>query len=266
MSKSLIFAKRNLTEMVRDPLLYIFCAGFPIALALMFQIILKYSDGNTPTFEVKSLIPGLMMFSYSLLMLMSSLLVSKDKTTAFVKRLFTSPMKSKDYLIGYFIPYILIGIVQSFICIILGYIFGATSGTGFVDFGKALLLILEMLPIMTINILIGMIFGTLLNDKSAPAFSSIFISCSGVLGGAWMPIDSMGDFEKFASYLPFYPPVYLGRIITGAKHTIPDNLGNPVYYSFQDGGWIHLLVLGLYLVAVMALTVLFFNKKLKSDK
>lgn len=266
MSKSLIFAKRNLIEMVRDPLLYIFCAGFPIALCLMFQIILKYSGGHTPVFEVKSLIPGLMMFSYSLLMLMSSLLVSKDKTTAFVKRLFTSPMKTKDYLIGYFIPYILIGIVQSIICIILGYIFGATSGTGFVSFGRALLLILEMLPIMMINIMIGMIFGTILNDKSAPAFSSIFISSSGVLGGAWMPIDTMGDFEKFAQFLPFYPPVYLGRIITGANHTLPDNMGNPVIYTLGDNGWIHILVLSLYFVGVLALTLLFFNKKLKSDK
>ena len=266
MSKSLIFAKRNLKEMTRDPLLYIFCAGFPIALALMFQIILKYSGDKTPTFEVKSLIPGLMMFSYSLLMLMSSLLVSKDKTTAFVKRLFTSPMKTKDYLIGYFIPYILIGIIQSFICIILGYIFGATSGTGFVNFGRALLLILEMLPIMMINIMVGMIFGTLLNDKSAPAFSSIFISCSGVLGGAWMPIDAMGNFETFAQCLPFYPPVYLGRIITKATHSISDSSGNPIIYSFGENDWIHILVLGLYFVGILVLTVLFFNKKLKSDK
>ena len=120
MNKTLLFAKRNFKEMLRDPLLYIFCAGFPVFMVLMFQIILHYTGEETPVFQVKSLIPGIMMFSYSLLMLMSSLLISKDKTQAFLKRLITSPMKAHDYIIGYFIPYFLVGIAQSFICIILG--------------------------------------------------------------------------------------------------------------------------------------------------
>jgi ABC-2 type transport system permease protein len=92
--------KRNLKEMTRDPLIYIFCAGFPIFMVLMFQIILKYTGENTPIFEVKSLIPGIMMFSYSMLMLIAALLISKDKTSSFLKRLYTSPMKSHNYIIG----------------------------------------------------------------------------------------------------------------------------------------------------------------------
>ena len=265
MKKTLIFIKRNLIEMSRDPLLYIFCAGFPILMTLMFQIILKYSGGETPVFEVKSLIPGIMMFSYSLLMLMSSLLVSKDKTSAFLKRLYTSPMKSYNYIIGYFIPFLIIGIIQSFICIILGYIFGSTSGTGFTSFPQALLLIVSMLPIMSFNILLGILLGTILNDKSAPAITSIFISCSGVVGGAWMPIDTMGDFEAFASYLPFYPSVYIGRVITGAYHTIPDELGNRIQYTFSDRGLLFLIITFIYLLISIVLAIVIFNKKLKSD-
>ena len=205
------------------------------------------------------------MFSYSLLMLMSSLLVSKDRTSAFLKRLYTSPMKSYNYIIGYFIPYFIIGLAQSIICIILGYIYGATSNTGFISFPNSILLIIEMLPIMAINILLGITFGILLNDKSAPAITSIFISCSGVLGGAWMPIDTMGDFETFATYLPFYPSVGLGRVITGAYHTIPDELGNNIEYAFSENGIKFIIVLGLYLIASATLTILLFNKRLKSD-
>ena len=140
--KTLTFMKRNLKEMTRDPLIYIFCAGFPIFMVLMFQIILKYTGGNTPIFEVKSLIPGIMMFSYSMLMLIAALLISKDKTSSFLKRLYTSPMKSHNYIIGYFVPFMIVGLVQSIICIILGYIFGATSGTGFVSFGCLLIFLL----------------------------------------------------------------------------------------------------------------------------
>ena len=263
--KTLTFMKRNLKEMTRDPLIYIFCAGFPIFMVLMFQIILKYTGENTPIFEVKSLIPGIMMFSYSMLMLIAALLISKDKTSSFLKRLYTSPMKSHNYIIGYFVPFMIVGLVQSIICIILGYIFGATSGSGFVSFGESLLLILEMLPMMFINIFIGIILATLLNEKSAPAVTSIFISISGIIGGAWMPLETMGDFEKVAECLPFYPSVYLGRIITNATHTVPDSLGNPVYYSFSDRGLMFLLILLGYLTIFGALTVLFFNKRLKND-
>ncbi len=261
MNKTLTFMKRNLKEMTRDPLIYIFCAGFPVFMVLMFQIILKYAGDNVLIFEVKSLIPGIMMFSYSMLMLITSLLISKDKTSAFLKRLYTSPMKSHNYIIGYFVPFLIIGIVQSIICIILGYIFGATSGTGFISFGRSLLLIIEMLPIMIINIFIGMILATLLNEKSAPAVTSIFISLSGIIGGAWMPLEAMGDFEKVASCLPFYPAVYLGRVVTKATHVIPAN----TIYTFSDRGLMFLLILFGYLILFGVLTIVFFNKRLKND-
>ncbi len=266
MNKAILFTKRNLKEMKRDPLVYIFCAGFPIAMVLLFQRILHYApDGKVAIFEVKSLIPGIMVFSYSLLMLMSSLLISKDKSTAFLKRLYTSPMKGKDYIIGYFIPFFIIGLIQSVICILLGYIFGATSNSGFVPFYKALLLILVMIPIMTINIFIGLIFGAILNDKAAPGISSIFISLSGIIGGCWMPLETMGDFEKVCSIFPFYPSVYLGRCITHASHALTDELGNTTYYTFSDRGLLFIIITFAYLIVIGLLTLLFFNKRLKKD-
>ena len=265
MNKAILFTKRNIKEMLRDPLIYIFCAGFPIAMVLLFQIILHYAQDKTPIFEVKSLIPGIMVFSYSILMLMSSLLISKDKSTALLKRLYTSPMKSKDYIIGYFIPFFIIGLVQSILCIILGYIFGATSNTGFVPFYKALLLILVMIPIMTINIFIGLIFGAILNDKAAPGISSIFISLSGIIGGCWMPLETMGDFEKVCTVFPFYPSVYLRRRITGSAHVLVDELGNTTYYTFSDRGLLFWIITFAYLIIIGLLTLLFFNKRLKKD-
>ena len=265
MKKTLIFAKRNLKEMLRDPLLYIFCIGFPLLMILMFQIIMKYSDGNTPVFELKSLIPGIMMFSYSLLMLMTALLISKDKTQSFLKRLYTSPMKGYDYIIGYLIPYFLIGVCQSIACVIFGYIFAGINGESFISFGDAMLLVVTMMPIMMINIFIGMSLGVLLNDKSAPAITSIFISCSGVIGGAWMPLDTMGDFEVVARFFPFHPSVYLGRVVTKAIHTIPDELGNPITYSFSENGWLFIIIIGLYLIVTLALTLVLFNMRLKRD-
>ena len=265
MKKTFIFAKRNLKEMLRDPLLYVFCCAFPILLIILFQIIMKYSGGKTPIFELKSLIPGVMMFSYSLLMLMGALLISKDRTQSFLKRLYTSPMKYHNYIIGYFIPYFIIGLAQSIICIILGYIMAGIRGVEFVNFGSAILLIITMLPIMFINIFIGMILGTILNDKSAPAVTSIFISLSGVIGGAWMPLDTMGNFEVFARILPFHPSVYLGRIVTGSYHTLPDNNGDLVPFTFSENGWLFIGIICIYLVSSFVLALVLFKKNLNSN-
>jgi len=260
MKKIKLFAKRNLTEMTRDPLLYIFCAGFPVAMLAMFQLIAHYSGDATPVFKLRSLIPGIMMFSYSLLMLMSALLVSKDKTSSFFKRIATSPLKRPEFIAGYFIPFFIVGLGQNVVAILAGYVASWIMGAEFITIGQALLLSLEMLPIMIFNIMLGMTLGILLNDKSAPAITSIFISGSGVVGGAWMPVDAMGGFEKGVSYLPFYPSVWLGRVITGATHTIPDTMGNMVTYSLADGGMKHVIVLGVYLIISVVLCLFMFSK------
>jgi len=263
--RSLIFAKRNLKEMIRDPFLYIFCIGFPIVMIVLFQIILNYTNGSTNIFEPKNLIPGVMMFSYSFLMLMTSLLISKDKTQSFLKRLYTSPMKAHDYIIGYFIPYFIIGVLQSIVCIIMGYIVSIIRGVEFISFLSAILLFLTMIPIMIINIFIGMSLGILLNDKTAPGVTSVFISLSGIIGGAWMPLDAMGGFEVFSRIFPFHPSVYLGRIVTNSYHSYLDESGNLIPYSFKENGMLFIIIIAIYLIISLLITIILFNRRLKSD-
>ena len=265
MKKALLFTKRNFIEMLRDPMVYIFCIGFPLVMLLLFSIINYYTGDNTRMFLLSSLVPGIMMFSYSFLMLMTGLLISKDRTTSFLKRLYTSPLKPYQYLIGYFIPFFLVGIGQNIITISASYIISAITNVSFTSFPSALLLSIEMMPMMAFSILLGIFFGLVLNDKSAPGVTSIFIAASGVLGGAWMPVDTMGDFEKFIGYLPFYPSVYLGRIITGASHTLPDSLGNDVLYTFDSNCIIYIIVYGVYFTIALVLALVFFKKRMNSD-
>ena len=115
MSKTLNFFKRNLKELLRDPLIYIFCLGFPILMFVLFFIINKYSQGNTPTFEITSLLPGIIVFSYAFIMLTLALIVSKDKQTFFLKRLYSSPMKPHDFILGYSLVGLVIGLIQTII-------------------------------------------------------------------------------------------------------------------------------------------------------
>ncbi|MBR2138985.1 MAG: ABC transporter permease [Bacilli bacterium] len=260
MNKVINFYQRNLKEVLRDPIIYIFCLGFPIAMFFLFYIINKFSNGNTPTFEVLSLLPGIIVFSYSFVMLTLAIIVSKDKQTFFLKRLYSSPMKSYHFILGYFLVGLFVGLLQTLICVITGFIISLVSNIEFVSIGNILLLIIAQLPILITNIFLGILFGTIFNDKSAPGICSVFISLSGILGGCWMPIETMGAFESFCRFLPFYPSVYIGRIITKALNT----LGK--LYTFNSVAICGLITILIFMIASIILAIFAFKKNMVSDK
>ena len=259
MNKTLNFLKRNLKEVFRDPIIYIFCLGFPVLMFLLFHIINGVSNGNTPTFEILALLPGILTFSYSFIMLTLALNVSKDRQTFFLKRLYSSPMKPLDFILGYFLVGLIIGLIQTAVCFITAFILAICTKAEFISIAKILLLTLEQLPVLTINIFFGILFGTLFNDKTAPGICSVLISVSGILGGCWMPVEVMGGFETFCRFLPYYPSVYIGRIITGAKNAL-----NAVY-EFNQIAILGLITIFIYLIILTVVCVETFKQSMKSD-
>ena len=259
MNKLLNFSKRNVKEILRDPLIYVFCLGFPLVMLVLFQVINQYTEGNTPMFELNSLLPAIIMFSYTFVMLTLALLVSKDRQTFFLKRLYSSPMKSYHFILGYAFVGLAIGLGQTLVCILSGFIISLVTLVEFISFAQILLLILSQLPILITCVFLGILFGTLFNDKTAPGICSIFISLSGMLGGCWMPIESMGGFRTFCRFFPFYPSVYIGRITTGAKELF----GN--LYTFDLTAWISLLTIFLYMLAATLSSFILFEKNMVSD-
>lgn len=80
-----------------------------------------------------------------------------------------------------------------------------------------------------------------------------------------MPLDTMGGFETFCKFLPFYPSVYLGRIITSAMHT-PTDFANPAAvsaYSFDATGVVSVIVLSVYALSAIIFSVITFGKMMK---
>lgn len=262
MNRILTFTKRNLKEMLRDPIIYIFCLGFPLVMLLLFSLINKYTPGSNVLFELNGLIPGIVMFSYSFVMLLMSLNVSKDFSTSFLKRLFTSPIKSYEFILGYSIPVFIIGIFQSIICEFAGFVISLIFKMNYFSFFSALLVILTQIPMLIIYIALGITFGTILSDKSAPAITAVFISASGILGGVWVPLETLGDFEKIALAFPFYPSTYLGRIITESYH-MSINETEILKYTFDNTAIIGLCVLLVWMVATVIISILLFKKQMK---
>ncbi|MGN1060949.1 MAG: ABC transporter permease [Candidatus Coproplasma sp.] len=266
MRRTFAFVKRNTLEMLRDPLIYVFCLGFPVVMLLLFQVINYFIPEYMAIFEATSLVPGIMLFSFTFVMLMESILVSKDRSSAFLVRLYSSPMKTCDYVIGYALPCFVVGVVQEFVCILFGWLMTAIFGGAFFSFGAAMLLVVAMLPILVTFIFFGILFGSVLSDKAAPGLCSALICGAGILGGCWMPLDTMGGFETFCRVLPFYPSVYIGRVITGANHTLPDAQGNIVKYSFDSVATLGIIPIAVALVAVVVLSLVAFRSNMTSDK
>lgn len=260
MNKIINFYKRNLKEILRDPIIYIFCLGFPITMFLLFYIINKYSNGNTATFEILSLLPGIIVFSYSFVMLTLAIIVSKDKQTFFLKRLYSSPMKSYHFILGYALVGLFIGLLQTMVCIITSFTISLISNITFISIGNITLLIIAQLPILITNIFLGILFGTIFNDKSAPGICSVFISLAGILGGCWMPIETMGAFESFCRFLPFYPSVYIGRIITNAINALG------ILYIFDSVAIWGLILIFAFTIVSIILTIVAFKKNMVNDK
>lgn len=259
MKRTWVFLKRNLLEMIRDPLIYIFALAFPILMVLLFFLINHFTGGSTMQFEARNLLPGMVMFSYLFVMLLLSLLVSKDRMTSFLRRLYVSPMKNVEFLSGYLILGLLIGILQSILLLFVGFLLSVFTKETYFSFLSSVLLVVSQLPLLLFSLSMGIFIGSSLNDKAAPGITSVFITLGGMLGGCYMPVDMMGDFEIFCRVLPFYPSVYIGRIVVGANHSD----GSP--YAFDNVAGYGLLTIFLYLGLSLLLACFFFYRQRKRN-
>lgn len=248
----MIFAKRTLKEILRDPLSYMFCLAFPIVMFLLMSVINASipPEAGMVIFNVEYLAPGIAVFGLTFIMLFTCLQLSKDRSTALMNRLYASPMSSGDFVAGYTIPLLLLGIAQSVICMVAAVLLSLTTDYRFVP-GNLVLCIVSLIPSIFMYIAIGLLFGALLNDKASPGICSIIISAAGMLGGIWMDVDSLGGtIAKVCHALPFYHGVNVARM--------------SVQGNYSDMGS-SLLVVVIYSVLMYALAVLVLKTRMKMD-
>lgn len=250
--KSIIFANRVGKEIRRDPLSYIFCLGFPIVMLIVMSVVDSSipAEANMTVFHIENLAPGIAYFGLTFVMLFTAIQVSKDRTTALLLRLYASPMKPYEYMIGYTLPVCVLGIAQMIICFAAAFVIGLCKGITLsvpaVLFSMAL-----MLPSLLLFVGIGILFGSAVNEKAAPGLCSIIISAVGIIGGIWMDVDGLGGTIKdVAAALPFYHGVKLSRLPFGeALSELP----------------VHLLWTVGFGALFYVLAVVVFTSKIKKD-
>ena len=102
MRKMLFFARRNQKEMLRDPISLFFGVLFPVILLLLLTVIDRSlpAEAQMDLFRANKLAPGITVFSLSFISLFAAMLIAKDRGSSFLLRLYTSPMRSRDFILG----------------------------------------------------------------------------------------------------------------------------------------------------------------------
>lgn len=228
--RMLTFANRTFKEIIRDPLTVAFGLGFPLVVLLLLTAI----QANVPValFELDKLTPGICVFGLSFVSLFSAMLISKDRETSLQRRLFTTPLTAADFLLGYSLPMLPIGVLQSVICYVAALILGLKPTVGI------LWALLFLLPAALLYIAIGLLCGSLLTDKQVGGIcGALLTNLTAWLSGVWFDVSLMGKvFKKIADALPFIHAVELERAalagdISAAVHELPIVLGYAVILS-----------------------------------
>ena len=252
MKRSLVFSKRTGKEILRDPLTFIFCLGFPMVMLLIMTIVNKSipAQAAMKIFTMPYLAPGVVIFGFTFIMQFTCLQISKDRSTAFLIRLYASPMKPKDFILGYTFPILVIALLQAALTYAVSFVVGAVVQDT-LQIGNLLLCLPVLLPAALLFLGFGLLFGTLLNEKAAPGICSILITVACLLGGIWMDVDALGGVIKDVSHcLPFYHTVQAARMAVLGRF---DELWKPLLITC-------LWALAVYLVAVWTL-----QHKMKKD-
>lgn len=242
--KLLTFSGRTAKEILRDPLNLGFGIGFPIILLLLLSAI----QANVPVslFEINQLAPGIAVFGLAFLTLFSATLVARDRESAFLPRLYTTPLTAADFILGYMLPILPIALLQSLLC------YGVAALLGLSITPRILSALLLILPISLFFISTGLLCGSILNVKQAGSIcGALFTNLTAWLSGTWFDLKLVGGgFQKVAFALPFVHAVELERA------AIHGNTGDILPHLC----W----VLG-YAIAATALAVWFFLRQMKQQ-
>ena len=219
--KMLTFAKRCAKEILRDPINLGFGLGFPLVLLLLLSSL----QANLPVslFAIDTLAPGITVFGLSFLTLFSATLVAKDRESAFLQRLYTTPLTGPDFILGYMLPLLPIALGQVTICYLFSILLGLTVSVNIVY------AIIGSLPMAIFNIALGLLCGSVLGVKQVGGIcGALLTNLSAWLSGVWFDLTLMGGFfEKVANTLPFVhgaemeKALFRGDFSAAAEHFLP---------------------------------------------
>ena len=238
------FAKRCTKEILRDPINLGFGLGFPLVLLLLLSAL----QANIPVslFEIDTLTPGITVFGLSFMTLFSATLVAKDRESALLQRLYTTPLTGFDFIIGYMLPLLPIALGQTVICYLFAIPLGLTLSVNIIY------AVIGMIPMAIFNIALGLLCGSIFGVKQVGGIcGALLTNLSAWLSGVWFDLKLVGGvFEKIANALPFVHAAEMEKALFSGDFGLAAT---------------HILPIALYSVAITVIAVLCFLRQMKKQ-
>ena len=242
--KMLTFARRCGKEILRDPINLGFGLGFPLVLLLLLSSL----QANIPVslFEINTLTPGITVFGLSFMTLFSATLIAKDRESALLQRLYTTPLTGFDFILGYMLPILPIAMGQTVICYLFAIPLGLTVSVNIVY------AVIGILPMAIFNIALGLLCGSVLGVKQVGGIcGALLTNLSAWLSGVWFDLELVGGiFEKAANVLPF-------------RHAA--ELEKTLFAGDFESAAAHILPVALYSVLALVVAVFCFLRQMKKQ-
>ena len=236
------FAKRNFKELIRDPLSLIFEIGLPLFLLFIFQQFNIPSDN----FKLENFTPSIILFSFSFITLFSSNLIAKDRTSSFLIRLGTSPMKSRDFILGYIISLIPMILIQDILFFILAIILGLSFSINII------FTILVSLVVSILFISLGILIGSVASEKGTGGIGSVIVQLVCFTSGMYFPKEVIGKtFGTICKLLPFEGSLNIIKAVMNNDYSIVSTR--------------NIIVFSIYTIVTIVLAIIVFKKKMVSD-
>ena len=240
--RMLNFAKRNFKELVRDPISLIFEIALPIFLLFIFQ------QFNIPAenFKLEYFTPAIILFGFSFITLFTATLIAKDRTSSFLIRLGTSPMKSSDYILGYIVSLLPIVIIQNILFFIVAIILGLSFSINIIY----TIIISVLISILFISL--GILIGSLVSERGTGGIGSLIVQLVCFTSGMYFTKETVGKFfATICNILPFESCLNIIQATLNSNCKLV-TVGNIIVFS-------------IYLLVTVFLTIIVFKNKMVSD-
>ena len=238
------FAKRCAKEILRDPINLGFGLGFPLVLLVLLSAI----QANIPVnlFEINTLTPGITVFGLSFMTLFSATLISKDRESALLQRLYTTPLTGIDFILGYMLPILPIAIGQTIICYLFAIPLGLEVSVNIIYS------VIGIIPMAIFNIALGLLCGSVLGVKQVGGIcGALLTNLSAWFSGVWFDLNLVGGtFKSIANALPFVHAAELEKALFNG--------------NFESAAS-HILPVILYSVVITAVAVFCFLRQMKKQ-
>ena len=242
--RMMTFAQRCTREILRDPINLCFGFGFPVVLLLLFSAL----QSNIPVdiFEINRLTPGMTVFGLSFMTLFSATLIAKDRESALLQRLYTTPLTSVDFILGYMIPILPIVLIQIALCYLCAIPLGLDVSVNIIY------ATIGIFPMAIFNIALGLLCGSILGVKQVGGVcGALLTNLSAWLSGVWFDLQLVGGvFKSVANVLPFYHAAEMEKAF---------------YFGDFSQAFEHMTVVAIYSLVITIVSIICFLRQMKKQ-